>query len=328
MLSSVRNSVGTVIGFAIAGFILSGCGGGSGASSVPVTPQGGSLVSSGRDGQAATTGVLQVSSADRAAAANSSNLKIHEFAAQNKTRGTQSLVYPADLSYQGGPVLPTVGVVNGYVDSTSAPFGNVKLFETDLSKSNMIHITDQYVGATANNRYPDVKDVRVTYPAYTTLGTNDLLAILHKMASGSDNGYTRMYNVFLPPGLDFCETGTTRCSASSTSPSPAFCAFHGSVTYGDIGHVLFSLEPFQDRNFCAVFGQTQNDATYSTLSHEMFETITDPDPPSGWYNFNVGIQGEIGDICAYIDQPVALNGHTYNIQTEYSNRDHGCNNSF
>ncbi|MDQ6931232.1 MAG: hypothetical protein M3126_11285, partial [Candidatus Eremiobacteraeota bacterium] len=63
MLSSVRNSVGAVIGFAIAGFILSGCGGGSGASSVPVTPQGGSLVSSGRDSQAATSGVLQVSSA-------------------------------------------------------------------------------------------------------------------------------------------------------------------------------------------------------------------------------------------------------------------------
>ena len=329
--SSIRAAVHAVAALSILTLSVAGCAGGSGSTpSVPNLPQVSNPANTGGGPPQATVSSSAVTDADRAAAANATSYKTHNYLIRSllsTKANTKSLVYPADLTYQGGAVLPKVGLYNVYVDSNPSDFGNVSLFQNSLSLSNMVHITDQYVHASTNNRYPDKMNISLGYPAFTTLGTNDLLAILHHVAQAQGTGYGKMYNVFLPNGLDFCETGTTLCSASATSPNPAFCAFHGSVTFADIGHVLFSLEPFQDTNFCAINGQTQNDATYSTLSHETFETITDPDPASGWYDFNVGVNGEIGDLCAYLDQSVALNGHTYNIQREYSNNEHACSNS-
>jgi hypothetical protein len=66
------------------------------------------------------------------------------------------------------------------------------------------------------------------------------------------------------------------------------------------------------------------DSTASTLSHEYSESITDPDPPTGWVNGRTG--NEIGDECAYIPDLVALGGKNYDIQPEYSNKYHACAN--
>src|ERR1700739_3376680 len=45
------------------------------------------------------------------------------------------------------------------------------------------------------------------------------------------------------------------------------------------------------------------DSTSSVLGHETFETITDPDPPTGWIAVNSnGVFGEeIGDLCPGVD---------------------------
>jgi hypothetical protein len=61
----------------------------------------------------------------------------------------------------------------------------------------------------------------------------------------------------------------------------AFCAYHSSVQFKDIGHVLYGVEPFQDVPGCSVRPGTPNgqlvDSTNNSLSHELFETISDPD---------------------------------------------------
>ncbi|MDQ2871599.1 MAG: hypothetical protein M3R35_00550 [Candidatus Eremiobacteraeota bacterium] len=317
---------------------LSACGGGgaTGTSPIPNSPTGNTpnsvpARSINPQGESITDG-------DRAAAGSATNLKTHiMLPATSKTKTAQAIIYPADLMYRGGPVLPTAKILNIYVNAKPSDFGSPSTFEHNLGASNMIHITDQYVNSRANSRYgPDSpSDLVALYPTYTTLADNDLLAILHHFAAFFGGGYGTIYNVFLPKGTDFCETGTTACNASQTSPSPTFCAFHGSITYGDVGHVLFTLQPYQDPSYCGVNAITGvattpngvlNDSTYSTLSHELFETITDPDPPSGWYTGNVGVSGEIGDLCAYLSAPVSLNGHAYYIQTEYANSRHACSN--
>lgn len=75
------------------------------------------------------------------------------------------------------------------------------------------------------------------------------------------------------------------------------------------------------------------DSTNSTLSHEVIETITDPDGDAWVANHSLSASGsEIGDHCEpigntndkFLDSYLNLNGHTYELQLEYSNRFHAC----
>jgi hypothetical protein len=72
------------------------------------------------------------------------------------------------------------------------------------------------------------------------------------------------------------------------------------------------------------------------LSHETFETNTDPDITAWWNSLDNGLYGqEIGDECSFLIFPapntvyfdpsdVTLNGKKYIIQPEADNAQHGC----
>lgn len=300
----------------------SGGGGSSLPSSVPAAPQQPSP--GGGTPQSQT-----IDASDQAAAASATHLLRHTAGTLPKGTKPSSNVYPADMQYYGGAVLQSSTPWNLYVDSSPGTFGKIKQFEADYSNSAMIHLTDEYVAATGNNRYAPGKDYGVNYTAYTALADNDILAIVHHFAKSNGAGYGNMYNVFLPQGIDVCFTGLAACNASFTSPAPAFCGYHASVDYEDIGHVLFAVIPYQEPLFCGQpsNGPTPNgaaDNTYSALSHEETEMITDPDVGFGWLDLNVGVNGEIGDLCAYLPETVTLSSHQYYLQREYSNAQHAC----
>ena len=324
---------------------LTACSGGAPSASQNLTPQAatGSQLPANAVAPATAASTLSVSAADRVPPAHIATAHIF-LSPKAKTTGTtlapQSIVYPADLEYFGGPVLKTTRVYNAFVDSNASQFAYPNVFEEHLSYSKMIHIADQYVGTTGSNRYDWAGDSNVSYPAYTTLGDNDLISILHTVAKalGPNAGRAHVYNIFLPKGLNYCGTGTILpvgdCNAASTSPSPYFCAFHSALVFNDVGEVLYTVQPYQDVTYCAVNYRSpstttpngvQDDSEYSVLSHELFETITDPEPGSGWYTANApAVSGEIGDLCAYLSEQVTLSGKAYYVQREYSNAVHGC----
>jgi len=268
--------------------------------------------------------------------------KAHQFAPAPKQSAVRNtVVYPSDLSYYGGPVMASANVYNVYIDTTPAQVDNPTTFEKHYFGSKMVHVTDQYVGTTASGRYVAAGGVEVSYPVYTALGDNDVANILHAVGSyyAPTGSSTNIYNLFLAPGMNYCGSGSLfpagGCNASITSPSPAFCAFHSELQFGDIGEMLYTMEPFADVNYCAVNAYFPNaylpqgqqaDSQYSLLSHELTETITDPIPGTGWVDNNApAVTGEIGDLCAYVSsQNVALGGTDYFIQAEYSNKIHGC----
>jgi len=260
------------------------------------------------------------------------------------------LRYLGDLTYSGGAVVrvaeqhPIFLLPNGKCPIASC-WGNPEGFLRDQSVSEFIHITDQYVGATANNRYPVGAHKLISYkPTSKTapLTDNDMIAVVHAVASAlGQTGYSHMYHVFLPPGQDECLTATDGVCYSPDVPSTFFfCGYHGSVDFTDIGHVLYSVEPFQNVPGCAVRPGTPNgqlvDSTNNTLSHEVVETITDPDGDA-WFNFtDVALAGqEIADECsffvvlpsgmAFFDPTVSVIGsHRYAVQPEYANNEHAC----
>ncbi|HEV2715369.1 MAG TPA: hypothetical protein VGU64_08915, partial [Terriglobales bacterium] len=92
----------------------------------------------------------------------------------------------------------------------------------------------------------------------------------------------------------------------------------------------YTVEPFQNVLGCQVpfssptppNGQLA-DSTNNSLSHEFFETVTDPDVFTGFRATNTSF-GEIGDVCVGAVAVFALNGHDYEIQLEYSDTYHAC----
>lgn len=264
------------------------------------------------------------------------------------------LRFPADLTYNGGAVVRMAEAHAIYLlPNGNCPiaqcWGNPEEFLLDLRISEFIHITDQYVGTTANDRYSVGARAKISYkptPKTAPLTDLDMQAIVHKVASASgQTGYGHIYHVFLPPGQDECFTATSGVCYSPDVPSTFFfCGYHSSMDFKDIGHVLYTVEPFQDVAGCSVRPGTPNgqlvDSTDNTLSHETFETITDPDG-TAWFNFTaVVLEGaEIGDECsffvilptgpktaqAFFDPSVSTIGfHRYAVQPEYSNNDHAC----
>lgn len=267
-------------------------------------------------------------------------------AAPSQGNGSQTQ-NPGDLTYQGGAVVThaqshAIYVLNQAVHCTTPScWGNPEGFLQDLGASDFIHITDQYVGRTDDNRYTVGSHASVNFKLPSVpLTDSDVLAVIHAVASKSGlSGYHHIYHVFLPPGTDECFDSTfTACYSPDNPYTFGFCAYHSSADFTDIGHVLYSVEPFQNVAGCNDLpgpnGQTA-DSTNDTWSHELFETITDPDG-TAWYNFsNLGLLfDEVGDECEFLlftsnadyGNPLTfkMNGKSYQVQTEYSNSAHAC----
>lgn len=240
---------------------------------------------------------------------------------------------PFDLTYAGGPLVTRATSRNVYVNCASGPascWGTGSLspatFLRDLNRSSFIGVVDQYLGEEAAGHFRVAElNTTATFAGKTPTATiNDVFAILFSASTFTNaSGYTNIFHVFLPQGTDMCIDKTT-CYSPDNPDTFVFCAFHGSVDFGANQHVLFSVEPYQAVPGCEIPGQTPHgviDATASTLSHEFFETITDPDLDS-WFNFLT--LNEIGDLCSAFGNNEPMGNHSYVIQEEYSNAVHNC----
>lgn len=252
--------------------------------------------------------------------------------------------YGEDLVNLGGKFVTTAKSHPIFVNTASCGtvatcWGNPVGFLTDLSNSTFIHLTDQYLGVTTANRYPPSTFVSTTVGLFVSnvVGQNEILTMVHAAAKTLGTGYGQIYHVFLPKGVDTCFDLTSICYSPDNPASFVFCAYHGSVTFTDIGHVLFSVLPYANVAGCQSAPPNPNsmliDSTNSLLSHELIETITDPDGDAWISDSSPAAAGfEIGDLCQSftnlsgqaLDPTLNLNGKNYELQLEYSNKYHAC----
>ncbi|MDQ6941240.1 MAG: hypothetical protein M3169_01835 [Candidatus Eremiobacteraeota bacterium] len=304
---------------------LAGCSGGGGTTAVtPITPaqtapgpaaQGDERVVQTVDASAAS-GSFSVSH-EAAHAAPMQGQPVKQMATGQRAIRTGGAY---DLAYYGGPYLTSASSINLYVNCAGTCWGSPSpgTFMQRIAGSSFVHIIDQYIGSSANNRYPYASGWQVNYNTSGTLQDQDIYNIVHSVAVSQGTGYGKLYHVFLQSGVSQCSSSAGGCYAQQ------YCAYHGSVDFGDIGHTLYSVEPYQGISGCNSPSNKLQDSTGSTLSHEWFEAITDPDVAVNniaWYN-NIG--GEIGDICRNYYGNVSLSGFTYNIQKEYTNVHSAC----
>jgi hypothetical protein len=240
------------------------------------------------------------------------------------------LIYPDDLTNYGGPVMRSLSTHNVYVNCRTRNqncWGAPEAFQMGLKGSAFAGMLKQYTGSSAS-AYAFTDSTAVSFTVYkgTALYENDLFAIVHGVAASvKKGGYTNIYHVFLPRGTDTCFDFSSQCYSPDNNSTFAFCAYHGTIRFSDVGLVVYSIEPYQDVSGCLTKkskGASEvTNSTISTLAHETFEAITDPGPKLAWINF---ISGEIGDECEFFVSPVTIGGKVYNTQPMYSNKYHAC----
>ena len=121
---------------------------------------------------------------------------------------------------------------------------------------------------------------------------------------------------------------------SSTGFGTQWCAYH-SATYSGGHLVSYTNLPYMPDagSSCGsdiISPPSDESSTDEGVTivegHEYGESVTDPNPPTGWYNFS---QGEIGDICAWQDienDPFAKQSFT--SQPMFSNATQSCVQSY
>ena len=276
----------------------------------------------------------------------------------------QGIRYADDVQFHGGSVVQSAEEFLIYVNLASsaschtiaACWGDPSRFLHDLGFSDLIHVVDQYAGASSGGRYKvSPQSINVNYAPTAGPGhpftDMDIQTIVHAVVRtlGLPTGYHSIFDVFLVPGQDECSTSAFDTCYSPDNPTTfVFCAVHGSVDFSDIGHVLYTVEPYGDVTGCSSRPDGPNgqlaDSTNNVLSHETFETISNPDGTAWWNELDSALFAEeIGDECSFllvIPPPPALpgpnsvvyfdpsnlilNGHHYLAQPEYSNDQHAC----
>jgi serine protease len=109
-----------------------------------------------------------------------------------------------------------------------------------------------------------------------------------------------------------------------------FCAYHSStqagsnlVSYTNLPYVPDAGIPCGSDDIVPPKDESGVDEGVTIVAgHEYGESITDPEPPTGWYNFEYG---EIGDYCAWQDIANDPFGKkSYTMQPMYSNAGESC----
>jgi hypothetical protein len=295
-------------------------------------------------------------------------------AAASSTGPLNSAATAVNLHNYGGPVMTNVVIYNIYWVPTGAQAPNEALinrFTGDLGGP-LVGLLSQYGVQNQTNfggSWVDTSEIP-SGPSINgrhILQDSDVQAAIVDAQNANPQwqppGLSTLYMVYLPLGTELCHSGVgctfgPNKSGPNGSAGEVFCAYHGAYTEESSPEpgspIVYGAMPF-DGDRMAGCGATStvttgyngssgpngdpaNDSEISTASHEIFESLTDPEVTqnAAWtggqnpIDPNFPRNGEIGDLCAYLYQPasdggdVTLNGNRYFLQYEWSNATSSC----
>ena len=292
----------------------------------------------------------------------------------------------SNLDYNGGPVMPTntnyaiVWAPSGYGGTPFQPgyTAGVARFFTDLAAAsggsgNSDSVSTQYrdaagesasysssFGGTYTDTDPLPANLCPAASGHICLTDSELQTELDTFlsAQGLPADLAHEYFLLTPPSVASCiDAAGTECSANADQ-NQYYCAYHsisaGNHVYANIPDLagVPGCDPFVTgcpASSCA-YDNGPADGTVSAISHEHNESITDPEPNTGWTDMQPGCTpsspvtcgGEIGDKCVggeFSDPNLQLqnngvgqdtpynqtiNGDHYLLQAEWSNAGRRC----
>jgi len=296
-------------------------------------------------------GVIPVRGAFNAAkvsASSAGNLLYHSGGSvQTGTHQTYAIYWGSDFSYNGvsGTASP-----NGYQTLINAYFGNVAADSVKIPNTSNVYYSDtqyyQNIGTTTHVQYSEQfsgtwSDTMLPASNGCTSTAGGSVACVSDAQVQAEVAKAILTNHW-PTGMGaeyfvYLANGVSTCAGSSCFVS-SFCAYHSHYADSSGQTVLYANMPFTGYQLSSCSGATGTpnnnaaaDATLSTTSHEANETITDP-LGNAWYDRR---GNENGDKCAYNygtqlgangsgNYNQSINGTTYELQQEWSNRSSGC----
>jgi hypothetical protein len=164
------------------------------------------------------------------------------------------------------------------------------------------------------------------------------------------NDYAHEYVMLTPKHVASCFYGWSTANAHNVCtidhyPSATYCAYHTMFgPHAPVSGTVYANMPFPVYHSPVGFtcgtdagghgviespnGSPDADVEISPLSHELMESITDPNTTNGWADAS---GNENGDDCAYVFGTMSgtagarynqtINGHLYITQEEFSNAD-------
>ena len=273
-----------------------------------------------------------------------------------------------NVDYNGGPVMPSNTNYVLYWDPSGGPAypsdyqpGLNEYFE-DLAHDSGGHENVDSVVAQYNDAAGDFASYDShfggalidtdPYPASgctkATICLTDLQLqselISYVSANHLPTDLTHEYFIITPPGVQGClEEGA--CSAGSSEP--LFCSYHNNIPVPG-GEIIYADVPYMTGNpLCDEGnhpnGTTSDGALQGGLVHEQLESLTDPEPSTGWTDLASGEMNgyEVADKCRFqtgtseFGTPLGkapnganynqvINGHFYWYQQVWSNQNHAC----
>jgi hypothetical protein len=272
---------------------------------------------------------------------------------------------PVNLTYHGGPIMPTleiytifwIGPLQGGGSATlSQHYQNIAWeFANDYVGHSVSAIMTQYYQM---NPYIPIRGIPATVSgtgsaagsyndldAFPTSGCTDsmtpgncitdaqLQAELQKVMTLKQwtGGMNKLFLMFTGQGEGSCFDSTSASCAYTE-----YCGYHSAFTMGGTT-VIYGNEPYAGVTGCIGGGPNPSgdeavDNAVSVASHETSEAITDP-LGNAWWDAS---GNEIGDKCAwtygnnFFDNSLAnqsWNGHYYELQMEYNNHKAACTQS-
>ncbi|MBV9700308.1 MAG: hypothetical protein JO078_09310 [Candidatus Eremiobacteraeota bacterium] len=247
------------------------------------------------------------------------------------TRDHAARISPAlYLTYGGGPVqvTPTVYLIFWHYNVGDA-HGVKPLLETYIGNMGGSHhngIYDQYYEVSGSstiyitnpsNQYGGAwEDDSGTIPRHPT----DAQVAAEALRAVSHFGYNAnaSYVIATPHGHSTSGFGTQWCAYHSATYSSGKL-----VSYTDLPYMPDAGANCGSNIISPPSDESGTDEGVTIVGgHEQGESVTDPNPPSGWYNSSYG---EIGDICAWTNiQNDPFNSKSYTMQPMWSNSAQAC----
>jgi hypothetical protein len=214
------------------------------------------------------------------------------------------------LTYRGGPVISNVNIIPIFWGSNANFQNEISQFYSDITGSSFFDWLSEYNTPTqtigrgqAQPGFVDNNMPGGNNPSDTDV-TNEIAALIDSGTIPPPDGNT-FYPVHFAPG------------GGPDGSCQSYCAYHGSVTHNG-QNIYYAIVP-DCNGGCSQTG-VPIDAITATATHEMTETVTDPDVGNNnlaWYDDD---NGEIGDICNSSEARLG----NWQIQLEWSNANNAC----
>jgi hypothetical protein len=256
------------------------------------------------------------------------------------------LSYLGDVAKNSGQSQNVFSVLNEYYGTNGQIHYNIKLGPvlTDSTTS----FTDPTLGPGCTLEAADTTGIYADGSGYSAcVDDAQLQAEIDSVvaANGLPDDLSHIYVLYTPKAVESCflpgETTSVAPNGQfctiNNQPTAAYCAYHNmdpsSAVYANMPYAIYGSPTgftcSSDARFPVVQSPNGNpdaDTEISPTSHEINESITDPDTESGWYD-QFGFEN--GDECAYIFGRTrgvsgafynqVINGGHFLTQEEFSN---------